>query len=246
MRGGGRGGGWAHLAPRRWFAGGAGGDARAAELRAELARGYFGDFRELKDDPRGKLWATVDRPVPADKARPMPLPAGPVRSFAGGPRVLLADELRARAAAPALLLMTLKRQSAGKMTDTWRAPFVAQHKHLPCLELYLEPMVGYWLLGPVLRPAIARDEAFDAARRRDHFYYNAVADVRRLCSDLHMRNRLVGYAFLVDAQLRLRWRACGIAAADELEMMHRVTERLEAEEARRIDKMQPLASSPTL
>lgn len=40
-------------------------------LQEDLQRGYFDDFKELKDT-QGKLWRAPDRLIPAEAARPFP------------------------------------------------------------------------------------------------------------------------------------------------------------------------------
>ena len=40
-------------------------------VQEDLERGYFDDFRELKDTA-GKLWRSPDRPIPAEAAQPFP------------------------------------------------------------------------------------------------------------------------------------------------------------------------------
>ena len=43
-----------------------------------------------------------------------------------------------------------------------------------------------------------------------------VGDVDPLCNGLEVDNRLLGHAFLLDADAKVRWRACGAATPDEV------------------------------
>lgn len=92
------------------------------------------------------------------------------------------------------------------------------------LKVELVQQVGFWLLGPWLR-RVARQQA-DESRWKKMLYYSGINRVKNWRFKLGVTNRFCGYAFLVDMEGLVRWRAVGVAEPREIEAMLRHTKKL--------------------
>lgn len=98
-------------------------------------------------------------------------------------------------------------------------------------QVDLVQQVGYWLLGPWLR-RIARKQA-SPERWSKILYYNGIRKTKMWRFELEMKNRFVGYAYLVDKEGFIRWRASGIAQPEEITHMITATNKLIKQIARK-------------
>ena len=209
-----------------------------ATLRSEedIRRGYFADLNGLKHGG-GKL--AVATSAVEDEGRAVSFPKGIALVDSDD-----ADATLPPAGADVTLLLVLSRAGAQPALDSWAAPFAPRCAALDAETPQAQPAVRGGVctmaqLGlvesrvmalPLLRRAILRggaggsDEARPKTRRLFHF--GDGAPLRRM---LTMPNRFAGYAFLLDARGRVRWRASGTATAAEVEAMHQATDALLAE-----------------
>lgn len=87
-------------------------------------------MKELRQDPKGKLFAASDGLLPIDRASPFPISV-PLSTLEGG-KVDLAENFSA--SHPTLVLVTCKRFSTIEMFDSWRVPFQQEFPDLNVFE----------------------------------------------------------------------------------------------------------------
>ena len=202
----------------------------------DIRRGYFADLNGLKHGG-GKL--AVATSALEDAGRAISFPKG----------VALVDTDDAEATLPAAgadvtLLLVLSRAGAQPALDSWAVPFAPRCAALDgaataqpdggggvCAMAQLGLVESRVMSLPLLRRAILRGGAGGAPnaarpKTRRLFHFGDGAPLRRM---LTMPNRFAGYAFLLDARGRVRWRASGTATDAEVEAMHQATDALLAE-----------------
>ena len=168
--------------------------------------------------------------------------AGRAVSFPKG--VALVDSQDAEAALPpagaaVTLLLVMSRAGAQPALDSWAVPFAPRCAALSpeaaaaagCVMAQLGLVESRVMALPLLRRAILRGGAGGApneARPKTLrlFHFGDGAPLRRM---LTMPNMFAGYAFLLDARGRVRWRASGTATPPEVEAMHQAADALLAE-----------------
>eukprot|EP00850_Spirogloea_muscicola_P014294 SM000101S09292 [mRNA] locus=s101:502667:505453:+ [translate_table: standard] len=222
-------------------------------MQDELNRGYFDDFKELRKT-RGKLHTTPTAPVPATTARLFPS-----LSVFRGDGVPVAIPTSSSSGPAVTLVCLSFRANSQEMVSSWLVPFAAQTRTPGDAECYevsvIEspvlslPFVRPLLLRSMRRPqrrstAVSQDQQLPeaAARGQEASSSQPVADTTvqpqvvylfgdtwQLRKDLDIKNRLTGHAFLVDAEHRLRWRATGMATADEVQLLHQCAEEISKE-----------------
>ena len=200
----------------------------------DIRRGYFADLNGLKHGG-GKL--AVATPALEDAGRAVAFPKG----------VALVDTADAEATLPAAgadvtLLLVLSRAGAQPALDSWAVPFAPRCAALDagasqpggggvCAMAQLGLVESRVMSLPLLRRAILRGGAAGAPnaawpKTRRLFHFGDAAALRRM---LTMPNRFAGYAFLLDARGRVRWRASGTATDAEVAAMQQATDALLAE-----------------
>eukprot|EP00850_Spirogloea_muscicola_P014798 SM000108S14242 [mRNA] locus=s108:432425:435171:- [translate_table: standard] len=219
----------------------------------ELNRGYFDDFKELRKT-HGKLHATPMAPVPATTARLFPS-----LSVFRGDGVPVAIPTSSSSGPAVTLVCLSFRANSQEMVSSWLVPFAARTRNPGDAEYYevsvIEspvlslPFIRPLLLRSMRRPqrrstAVSQDQQLPqaAARGQEASSSQPVADTTvqpqvvylfgdtwQLRKDLDIKNRLTGHIFLVDAEHRLRWRATGMATADELQLLHQCAEEISKE-----------------
>ncbi|CAI7762815.1 unnamed protein product [Closterium sp. NIES-54] len=243
-------------------------------LKDELNRGYFDDFKELKETA-GKLGpAPTSSPLPAAGAAVFPQITGTTSAKAS---VELPLDLQGDACRVVLVCVAFRANAQG-MVESWLKPFL-QHAssnpssadsspltpsltsapnsatpdssqpsdspphrfppgsvravHISWIDSWLLSTrpIRSWLLSS-LRGAEAKQHArlADAADSEgvDGVLTNVYAfgDTWEFRKKLGIVNRLTGYAFLVDAKGRVRWRASGTASDEEMSCMLSATHKL--------------------
>eukprot|EP00850_Spirogloea_muscicola_P003845 SM000016S01833 [mRNA] locus=s16:90912:93638:+ [translate_table: standard] len=239
------------------------------KLQDELNRGYFDDFKELRKTG-GKLHATPTAPVPATTARLFPS-----LSVFRGDGVPVAIPTSGSSGPAVTLVCLSFRANSQEMVSSWLVPFAARTKtpgNAECYEVSVIespvlslPFVRPLLLRSMRRPqrcstavsqvqqlpeAAARGQeasssplVADATVRPELVYF--FGDTWQLRKDLDIKNRLTGHAFLVDAEHRLRWRATGMATADEVQLLHQCAEEISKERRSKTSPELIRGSEPT-
>ena len=200
----------------------------------DIRRGYFADLNGLKHGG-GKL--AVATSALEDAGRAVAFPKG----------IALVDSADADATLPpagadVTLLLVLSRAGAQPALDSWAVPFAprcaalnAQPDAAPavrgvCAMAQLGLVESRVMALPLLRRAILRGGAGGSSeaqlKTQRLFHFGDGAPLRRM---LTMPNRFAGYAFLLDARGRVRWRASGTATDAEVEAMQQATDALLAE-----------------
>lgn len=176
-----------------------------------MIRGYFDDFKELRET-EGKIFRATERLIPVSHAPRFPIISpttadGTSRTFP------------ARDGPPVTLLCAAFRAGAQPMIESWAIPFSVVHAEsagaasLCELSLVEQPLMKLW----PFRNAIVRSGR-QAGKDKymmhvEHlFYFGNTDELRR---NLEMRNRWTGYVFLLDSAGRVRWRGCGPSEESE-------------------------------
>ena len=218
--------------------------ARHRRLSSELS--FFDEVKELNRH-KGKPFAadTALRPIvapPADDASRAP-PEHAAVALHDVACVDLDDSptnlLSRLGGAPATLLTLSFRAVGARHAPSWAEPFSARvgagrardgaRGVVGAASLAVVEPGALGLLGPVRRAVLSglrRDTAL-GLHPRTLVTFEDPAPLRRA---LRLENRLVGYAFLVDAAGYVRWRGCGEATPDEVEALLACTMELCAQE----------------
>ena len=210
-----------------------------AHRKDELERGYFMDMKELRIDPTGKFFKASEQLLYPIRSTPFPI-TKKLKSMGGG-KVDVVKE--AANQSPTLVLVTSNRLMAHEMINSWRNPFAQEFPNLtvyevnlislaPAVCLYitsknqieLVQKVGLWFLGPWIR--YQQRKLIEEERWKSLLYYNSIRWVKKWRFTLEMKNMLVGYAFLLDQDGLIRWRAVGKALPEEIESMLKHTRTL--------------------
>lgn len=204
-------------------------EARAKEterLRDELNRGYFDDFKNLKESG-GKL-AVASTSLTPIAASPK-FPTLEVHVPKGGPSLTLPLEN-----SNATLVCMAFRASAQPMVVSWSSPFAQSFHGSPSMNVFevsvIESSVlSFWPIKRLLLRIVRSSEMEVKGLERKVVY--TFGDTYEFRKALGVPNLLSGYAFLVDGKGRVRWRASGMATKEELESMNSCTTRLLQEES---------------
>eukprot|EP00897_Mesotaenium_endlicherianum_P000534 jgi/Mesen1/10481/ME000083S09988 len=200
-------------------------DKERVRLADELNRGYFDDFKELKQGG-GKVATASAKLVPVTGAVRVP----ELRAYTPqGSSVVLPPRPQAPSSGSSnavTLVCFAFRASAQPMVESWSAPFAAHFAADPAAAVFEVSMVESWVLSlaPV-RALLLRSMASRPVHDKRTVVYS-FGDTWNLRNALQMRNRLVGYAYLVDRQGRVRWRASGAASSEEIQHMLTCTSQL--------------------
>ena len=145
-------------------------------------------------------------------------------SLTGQRQKLLTDIVSRR---PATLLTISGSAFSDPMAESFRTPFLSSD--LPsasCGLLDLRPIpsrIKYVLWSPFVKRAARRSVPEDL--QSSYFVYRGGRELRGM---LDVPNLLGGYAYLLDREGRVRWRACGFASESELEGMFKSIKQLES------------------
>jgi ATPase complex subunit ATP10 len=229
-------------------------EARAKEqarLTDELNRGYFDDIRQLKKTG-GKFGIAARNLVPIAAAPKFPSLI--VQSPGGTPAFELPIQEGQNHVGPTLLCVAF-RASAQAMVESWSKPFSKMFKPNNGIQIFEVSVIESWLLS--LKPIrslllrTVRDAEPPAATvvgevqillQRKVVY--SFGDTYFFRKTLGIPNLLSGYVFLLDNKGRVRWRASGMATAEELTSMESCTLRLLEEQspkAHKSDSQQQIA-----
>ena len=178
-------------------------------LHADMQRGYF-------DDIRG---ATVKELAPLHllpAAQALPLPAVPVVDAAGA---------AAHVGLPGVACVVF-RAGAARSVATW-TPAVSQllHTHGGQLQYTQLSVVDTWLYTlPGLRSLLLRSgkEAPLSGGLGTHAFVFGGQHSDLLRRQVGMPNRLLAHVLLLDAKGRVRWKASGDAAPEEVDALPRL------------------------
>jgi ATPase complex subunit ATP10 len=197
-----------------------------------MQRGYFDDFRDFRDTG-GKVFRAPEGLIPSAAAPSFPksqmlLPDSSPIDF---PFVRDADH----GDIPYLTLTCIAfRAGAQDMVDTWKTVFedaIAQNEGLgksAFVELALieSVVMASWpfrsmimaqgLRNGTSRPPLAGN--LDAHRLSTRYLYH-FGDATTFRSALQMTNRLTAYAYLLDAQGKVRWQGSGKPDKREKEVL---------------------------
>lgn len=230
-------------------------EARAKEqarLTDELNRGYFDDIRELKKTG-GKFGIAARNLVPIAAAPKFPSLI--VQSPGGTPAFELPIQEGQNHVGPTLLCVAF-RASAQAMVESWSKPFSKMFKPNNGIQIFEVSVIESWLLS--LKPirslllrtvrdaeppaaAVVGEEGQILLQRKVAYSFGDTYFFRKT---LGIPNLLSGYVFLLDNKGRVRWRASGMATAEELTSMESCTLRLLEEQspkAHKSDSQQQIA-----
>ena len=196
--------------------------ANRERITEDMRRGYFADLRELEKN-QGKLSAAQERLAPPHAADAFPH----IVAACGTALPPAGPDLRAA------LVCVMFKQAAQDMVDSWTVPFAnayAMHEgRAKCVVLSLVDSV-LWRVPLMQRILVNSAKASQHSRGEEganapELLY-AFADHYSVRKQLRMPNTLTAYAFLVDGDGRVRWRASGRAAADEVQALLRCSDKL--------------------
>ncbi|KAJ1961930.1 hypothetical protein IWQ62_003695 [Dispira parvispora] len=184
---------------------------RRKYLIKKIHRSHFQDMVDLKK--RGeKYFKAADQLIPAEQALFMPnLLATNLR----GRKVDTMDLLQRKVSMMSFEFVKL----GGEHVDAFRRPFIdhfgldhplVQHVRLNVIENFAKAIT--------LRPFVPlmANQIPPAAQATHLFYFRPIDRIR---DQLFMQNLAMGWVFLVDPQLRIRWYANGAPTPEEIERL---------------------------
>ncbi|KAK9901658.1 hypothetical protein WJX75_007088 [Coccomyxa subellipsoidea] len=187
---------------------------RKREIQEEMKRGYFDDFKDLKET-QGRMFQASEQLSPAETSSHLP-PLAVVEP--GGTEVLFPPPPGSLRVA---LLCVAFRAGAEDKLQSWSETFreaLQGRSGARWFELSLVESVvmSVWPFKQmILRSGLTKPAAPSEAcqLQAEHiFHFGDATEIRRV---LGMTNRLTGYAYLIDAKGRVRWRGSGQATATE-------------------------------
>ncbi|BDA42262.1 hypothetical protein COCOBI_03-1490 [Coccomyxa sp. Obi] len=189
---------------------------RKREIQEEMKRGYFDDFKDLKET-QGRMFQASEQLSPAGTSPHLPAMAV---MEPGGAEVMFPPPQGSLRVA---LLCIAFRAGAEDKLQSWSEPY--RDGLQGCtgarwfdLSLVESPVMSIWpfkqmiLRSGVTGPAAPSEVCL--LQREPIFHFGDATEIRRA---LGMTNRLTGYAYLIDGKGRVRWRGSGQATAAEAE-----------------------------
>eukprot|EP00884_Botryococcus_braunii_P006519 jgi/Botrbrau1/15869/Bobra.40_1s0053.1 len=198
-------------------------EERRQQLKEEMQRGYFDDFKDLRQNG-GKTFVANNQLIPAKEA--VHIPSIKVEDFGGNEEAFPPP----RGTLKAALLCVAFRGGAETMLASWSEPFRRTFASRPGTTLYevslVESKVMSWQpfrrmirMGPQGR--LAEDPVPADIMPPSYIFY--FGDCTAWRKALGMTNRLTGYVFLMDEEGRMRWRGSGKGEEEEVESLIRCT-----------------------
>ncbi|KAJ1655580.1 Mitochondrial ATPase complex subunit atp10 [Dispira simplex] len=184
---------------------------RRKYLIKKIHRSHFQDMVDLKK--RGaKYFNAADRLIPAEQALFMP---NLLATNLWGKKVNTMDLLQRKVSMVSFEFVKL----GGEHVDAFRQPFVdhfrvdhplVQHVRLNVIENFAK--------AATLRPFVSlmANQVPPAAQATHLFYFRPIDRIRDL---LFIQNLAMGWVFLVDPQLKIRWYANGAPTPEEIERL---------------------------
>ncbi|KAK9787120.1 hypothetical protein WJX73_008776 [Symbiochloris irregularis] len=208
-------------------------EARKAKLREDLQRGYFDDFKELRET-EGRVFPPDSHSLLARDA--VSLPELPV-VLPDGSKTTFPSQLQGFAGG---MLCVAFREGADSMLQPWGEAFAAEFagsESLRWFQLSLieSAVMRMWPFSSLITKAPRKytwstEDAPPAALQPEYLFH--FGEAQELKKALNMKNQLTGYTYLLDAQGRVRWRASGAPQAGELEVLRQVARQLFVHDSR--------------
>uniref|UniRef100_A0A7S3G581 Uncharacterized protein n=1 Tax=Palpitomonas bilix TaxID=652834 RepID=A0A7S3G581_9EUKA len=186
------------------------------EARDEMKKSYFQDYADLQKN-KGKYFLAESKLEELSKSSFIP-------DMEGANLKGESAELKKRCKGKTSVLFLSFRDSATPMIEEWRK-VVDNYKGIKNFQVFevtfLDgPLLG--LMSGLLRATIAKNTPPELHASTFVVKGNSGAARR----ELQMENRLTAYVWLVDKNGRIRWRAVGAPAEQELEGLHKLAKQL--------------------
>ncbi|CAK0787681.1 hypothetical protein CVIRNUC_010903 [Coccomyxa viridis] len=189
---------------------------RTKEIKEEMKRGYFEDFKDLKET-QGRMFEPSEALSPPSTSTQLPNIAA---AAADGIDVGFPPP---QGTFQAALLCIAFRAGAEDMLRSWSEPFREAHGHRPDVRWYelslVESVVmSFWPFKQMIIKSGAQQQQQSRTpeqaglQPQPLFSFGDATEIRKA---LDMTNRLTGYVYLVDSKNRIRWSASGKASPDE-------------------------------
>jgi mitochondrial ATPase complex subunit ATP10 len=194
-----------------------------------MQRGYFDDFREFRDT-KGKVFRATERLLPASHAPQFPSIS--VADSRGNEFTFPVDAATATATPAVRLIVAAFRAGAQNMVEAWATGFskaFSNHAQAALVELALieQPIMGLWPFRKAIMAAGTGSQDKYGMPAQYLYYFGGTDDIRAV---LGMKNRLTGYAYLLDRAGAVRWRGSGAPDDAELNSMLQCSRQLLAED----------------
>lgn len=211
---------------------------RLDKLKADMERGYFDDFKELRDT-QGKMFESSAQLTPPSHAPPFP----PI--YANAPDGSISPVIPFTAVGgqvEAIYQITLVciglRAGCQPMLEQWAAPFTHQPpppspafpSSLSLVELSIvdSKVMSIWpFKSLLLRESRTAKRPGYAMHPKILTYFGDSDEIRRR---LGLANKLTGYVFLVDGKGRIRWQASGFPTQEEIDRLILFTQQIASPE----------------
>jgi len=198
---------------------------RLAKIKEEADRGYWDDFKELRDS-KGKLFSSPDRLIAAQAA---PLVPDSQILLPDGTPTNLQTEVASHAAT---LLCVAFRSGAEEMLASWSEPYGKQQdpstSQLIELSIVESVVMTWWPFKDMILRGKSSEAEGGSMSPRYLFHFG---DSKAYVQGLNLSNKLTGYVFLVDNAGRVRWRGSGSASAEERTAFLKCSQQLAAQPA---------------
>lgn len=211
---------------------------RLDKLKDEMQRGYFDDFKELRDT-QGKMFQSSAQVTPPSHAPPFPPVSATAPDGSISPVIpLTAAGGQVEAVDQVTLVCIGLRAGCQPMIEKWAAPFTHfQHLSPPpssspslsVVELSIvdSKVMSIWPFKFLLLRESKRAKRPEyAIQPRMLTFFGDGDEIRHR---LGLANKLTAYVFLVDSKGRIRWQACGFPTQEETDRLQLFTQQIASE-----------------
>ncbi|OCF76053.1 hypothetical protein I204_03350 [Kwoniella mangroviensis CBS 8886] len=191
--------------------------AKRKALVKEATQGYFHDYNRAKGVGGGKLWIAPNVLIREDKALYFPDISG--KSLLGE-EVHTTDLLRGQITLVSVIATRLSEEHEQSFTQPVLEDF-AGHPEFNFVQINHQEnklksfLVSFFISS--LKRTIAED------RWGDYLISSGEWSPMDITNPLGIDNKLLGYVYLIDQNLKVRWAGCGTASPEEAQALRRAT-----------------------
>ncbi|KAL7748803.1 Mitochondrial ATPase complex subunit atp10 [Sorochytrium milnesiophthora] len=192
---------------------------RREVLKKEYQASYWKDLQEL-NATKGKLYTAPDQLVKPSHAVPVPeLRLRPLNAASQNTEVLLTPLLNGKTT-----LLTLSMSAYGdEHVKSFVEPVlpILRDPKVPSLQHIQLNFAQGWMRSTIVKMSIPYIRRHVPAEEQPDYYLSLFHDVTQQLEVMQVRNKYLGWVFLVDAQGKIRWTAHGQAKPEEIERLQK-------------------------
>ncbi|EPQ52136.1 hypothetical protein GLOTRDRAFT_140565 [Gloeophyllum trabeum ATCC 11539] len=191
--------------------------AQRDHLIKEVGKGYFADLNRTRKFG-GKTWIAPPTAIREDKALYFPDIAG--TPLDKNTKVHTTDLLRGKISVVGILTTQISDEHIRYFVQSTNAAFLnPQYPRYQHVLINLQENVLKSMLVSIFLSSIRRSVPPEMHSR----YLASSQNMEFVREDMGMVNKHIGYVYLVDENLKIRWAGCGDAKAEESEALLRCT-----------------------